>query len=124
MGQVCGRFSAVSARESIWKLRCEDILSQEEVDAAIAALHLSSYRQLVETFTRIGIPCGVLGLWKADVSQDQRDPRELGPVSSTSQSGSRQTPHHTCARGELLRITLVGGGFLCESISSEEVIIG
>ncbi|CBJ32163.1 expressed unknown protein [Ectocarpus siliculosus] len=78
----------------------------------MAQLKLTSFRQLVEAFTLIGIPGGVLGFWQAEaptLSWDVQQQQQGGLDGATVQERE--------ARGELLRITLEAGGFLCESIA-------
>ncbi|CAM9533918.1 unnamed protein product, partial [Hapterophycus canaliculatus] len=105
LGRACRRFSPLPFHEDIWELRALDILpSLPELRSAMDALKLTSCRQLVEAFTRIGIPGGVLGFWQAEASAVT--PGELSPTLQELE-----------ARGELLRITLEAGGFLCESIA-------
>lgn len=106
LGRVCRRFSPLPFHEDIWELRALDILpSLPELRSAMDALKLNSCRQLIEAFTRIGIPGGVLGFWQAE--------------ASAAPPGEHLTPtlQELEARGELLRITLEAGGFLCESIA-------
>lgn len=118
LGCVSRRFAALPRDESLWALRALDILPVRQLYAAMSELHLTSYRQLVEVFTRIGIPGGVLGFWKADAPSSGPWAAQL-ELSSRLLSSTVQGPTaaDTEARGELLRISLDSGGFLCESIA-------
>lgn len=120
LGCVCRRFAPVAARESLWELRALDIIpSRPQLRSALSELNLSSYRQLVEVFTRIGIPGGVLGFWRADAPvRSWRAQLELSSrLLSSSSMLCGPTAQEIEARGELLRISLADGGFLCESVS-------
>lgn len=119
-GCVCRRFTTVQARETVWKLRALDVLPAEEVEAAMSALDLTSHRQLLEIFTRVGIPHGVLGFWKTDSpapSWSNAGRPFHGRVSSTTSSTELSMGECADARGELLRIRLVSSGFLCETVT-------
>lgn len=121
LGRVCRRFGPVSVRESLWELRALDILpSRPQLHSAMAKLHLVSYRQLVEAFTRIGIPGGVLGFWSAEApTRSWAAQLELSSRLLSSPSLERPTLEEREARGELLRISLSARGFLCESIAPD-----
>lgn len=118
LGSVCQRFAHIPTRKSLWLLRALDILhSLPEAHAAMSELHLNSYRQLVQAFTSVKIPAGVLGMWRRDVpARSWAAQQEI-----LSRISSAPTLHGTPAeeeeaRGELLRISLIAGGFLCETI--------
>lgn len=120
LGCVSKRFSALPRDESMWALRALDILPVRQLYAAMSELHLTSFRQLVEVFTRIGIPGGVLGFWRADaLSSGSWAAAQLELLSSTTQgpTAAATAANEAEACGELLRISLDSGGFLCESIA-------
>ncbi|CAM9309900.1 unnamed protein product [Ectocarpus sp. 8 AP-2014] len=114
LAEVCRRFSPLPFCDDLWELRALDILpSAPQVHSAMAQLKLTSCRQLVEAFTLIGIPGGVLGFWQAEaptLSWDVQQQQQQGGLDGA-------TVQEREARGELLRITLEAGGFLCESIA-------
>ncbi|CAB1103302.1 unnamed protein product [Ectocarpus sp. CCAP 1310/34] len=113
LAEVCRRFSPLPFCDDLWELRALDILpSVPQVHSAMSQLKLTSFRQLVEAFTLIGIPGGVLGFWQAEA------PTLAWDVQQQQQGGlDGTTVQQPEARGELLRITLEAGGFLCESIA-------
>lgn len=116
LGCVCRRYEPLPAYDPLWEQHALAIVrSPQQLRTVVSALNLSSNRQVVEIFKRIGIPRGVLGLWRAD-----------GPIRSWSVKQEllgtllpQQGPtavESARAQGELLRLSLVAGGFLCESI--------
>lgn len=127
LGRVCKRFSPLPFHDDLWELRALDILpSVQQLRSAMAELKLTSCRQLVEAFTRIGIPGGVLGFWQAEAptlsslaAQMELSAHVL--PSAPPHGGGAGAPtvqEELEARGELLKITLEAGGFLCESIAA------
>ncbi|CAM9631142.1 unnamed protein product [Choristocarpus tenellus] len=127
MQEVSSRFKDLASAESLWKLRAADIISMERGSTAMAALQLCSYRQLVETFLRIGIPGEMVGYWRADVKCSLSMERPMAGFDSLYENACRTTTQHyddtgspwVNTRGELLRILLVKGGFYCESIEPD-----
>lgn len=112
LAEVCRRFSPLPYYDDLWELRALDILpSVPQVRSAMAQLKLTSFRQLVEAFTLIGIPGGVLGFWQAEA------PTLSWDVQQQQGGLGGAAVQELEARGELLRITLEAGGFLCESIA-------
>ena len=121
LGCVCRRFAPLPAIESLWELRALDILtSRPRLRSAMSELRITSYRQLVEAFTKIGIPGGVLGFWQAqkpsrswaaqlEISSRVCPPGEQGPTVEEEEEEE--------ARGELLRISMAAGRFHCDSIA-------
>lgn len=137
LGQVCRRFSPLPFHEDLWELRALDILpGVPQLRSAMAELSLATCRELVETFTRVGIPGGILGFWQAEPpSLSSLGARQDGggggagsgagvgvveglPLPSPSPSLSAQELELE-ARGELLRIAAEAGGFVCESIAPD-----
>lgn len=128
LGCLGRRFRHIPLTEHLWELRALEILPRAQLEAAKVSLGLTSYRQVVEVSTRIRIPHGVLGFWRAD-APSPRDPPWAPHLELLSQAavamrasddggtGGRQVLEDTDARGELLRISFSGRGFLCESIS-------
>ncbi|CAN0217997.1 unnamed protein product [Pylaiella littoralis] len=123
-GRICRRFSPLPFHDDLWELRALDILpTVQQLRSAMSELKLTSYRQLVEAFTRIGIPAGVLGFWQAQTptlswaAQTELSARLLPDASSHQGGDGATTAQELEARGELLRITLEAGGFVCESIA-------
>lgn len=115
---VSHRFKNSASCDSLWTLRALDILHEQELAIAKDVLHCSSFRQVVEAFTRVGIPCGVLGLWRAIVpTRSWASQLELS--SRWLSTDSHPVAEECEARGELLRIKLAAGGFLCESIAAD-----
>ncbi|CAM9887589.1 unnamed protein product [Choristocarpus tenellus] len=96
-----------AGKENLWKslVAAEGLLGRDEIAPAISALGLSSHKQLVEVLTRIGIPSGVIGYWKADF-------RRHGNWSGSDLNDD----YGFSAKGELLRISVTEGGILGESI--------
>lgn len=117
---VCKRFRPVASQDDLWELRALDVLpSRDQLLSAMAELHLSSFRQLVEAFARVGIPGGVLGFWRAEVpAKSWAEQLELSSRLLSSPGEQGLAAEETDMRGELLRISLSAGGFLCESIAS------
>lgn len=118
LGCVCRRFAPLPARESLWELRALDILpSRPRLLSAMSELRITSYRQLVEAFTKIGIPGGVLGFWQAE--KPSRSWAAQLEFSSRLSPPGREGPtvEEEEARGELLRISLAAGRFQCDSIA-------
>lgn len=117
LGRVCRRFSPLPFHDGLWELRALDILpSLSHLRAAMAELTLTTCRELVETFTRIGIPGGVLGFWQMDLDSDALPPDASQRHQGIGHPTAEDREEELEARGELLRISLEGGGFLCESI--------
>eukprot|EP00752_Nemacystus_decipiens_P003453 g3188.t1 len=144
LGQVCRRFSPLPFHEDLWELRALDILpGVAQLRSAMSQLALTSCRELVETFTRIGIPGGVLGFWQAEPPSLSSAARtELLSALLLSHGGGGAPRRHRRrrqqqggdgngnngpsteeleAKGELLRIGLEAGGFVCESIAPDGV---
>ena len=140
LGQVCRRFSPLPFHEDLWELRALDILpGVAELRSAMSELSLASCRELVETFTRIGIPGGVLGFWQAEPPSLSLSSAAAQMLSAGLLSGGAPPRHRQQqqqqedgggngpstgeleAKGELLRIGLEAGGFVCESISPDGV---
>lgn len=139
LGQVCRRFSPLPFQEDLWELRALDVLprrSQSQLRSAMAMLSLASCRELVETFARIGIPGGVLGFWQAEppspaaaaaaaAAQAESPfarllstaPPAPPPQQQQQEQQERPSAEELEARGELLRIGLEAGGFVCESVA-------
>lgn len=118
LGCVCRRFAPLPARESLWELRALDILpSRPRLRSAMSELRITSYRQLVEAFTKIGIPGGVLGFWQAE--KPSRSWAAQLEFSNRLSPPGRQVPtvEEEEARGELLKISLAAGRFQCDSIA-------
>ncbi len=120
LGLVCRRFSPLPFHDGLWELRALDVLpSVSHLRAAMAELTLASCRELIETFTRIGIPGGILGFWQMDLDSDPEllpDESAHRPRPRSVGLGSSAEEQEIDSRGELLRISLEAGGFLCESI--------
>lgn len=119
LGRVCRRFSPLPFHDGLWELRALDVLpSVSHLRAAMAELTLTTCRELVETFTRIGIPGGILGFWQMDLDSHPLLPDGSAhhPHSRPLDLGCSAEEHEVESRGELLRISLESGGFLCESI--------
>lgn len=140
LGQVCRRFSPLPFHEDLWQLRALDILAgAAQLRSAMSELSLGTCRELVETLTRIGIPGGVLGFWQAEppslssaAQMELLSARLLSGAAGRRQQyqqhqqeggggGSGPSTEELEARGELLRIGLEAGGFVCESISPNGV---
>lgn len=140
LGQVCRRFSPLPFHEDLWELRALDILyGAPQLRSAMSALSLATCRELVETFTRIGIPGGVLGFWQAEPPSLTSAAAGMELLSARLLSGA--PPHRRQqqqqeggvgggagpsteeleTRGELLRIGLEAGGFVCETIAPDGV---
>lgn len=121
LGSVSRRFRHIPSTEQLWKLRALDILPcPAQLESAKSALNLGTYRQFVEAFTRIGIPCGVLGFWRADArttGEAERRPAAGTGATVTGSAAAAEAEETAEGHGELLRISLSGGGFLGESIS-------
>lgn len=116
LGSVSRRFRHIPSNDMLWKLRALDILPLAQMESAKAAFGFACYRHLVETFTRIGIPHGVLGFWRGDgpiMTARETPPVEPEVAAAKKSEGADRTDGH----GELLRISYSSGGFLGESIS-------
>lgn len=119
LGSVCRRFAPLPGRESLWELRALDILpSRLRLRSAMSELRITSYRQLVEAFTKIGIPGGVLGFWQAGKpSRSWTEQLEFSSRPSPPERPGPTVEEEEEARGELLRISLAAGRFQCDSIA-------
>lgn len=117
LGRVCRRYKPLPTYDLLWEQHALAIVrSPQQLRTVVSALNLSSNRQVVEIFKRIGIPRGILGLWRADGPIRSWSVKQEQPGSLLPQQGPTVL-ESTRAQGELLRLSLVAGGFFCESIN-------
>ncbi|CAM9560024.1 unnamed protein product, partial [Phaeothamnion confervicola] len=128
--QCCSKdLREVARRDDLWlrQLEVSGVLLPAQFDAAARYLGLHSYLQLAEALHGVGIPDGIVGYWRGIVEDRPTLPAAAadGPFPDSVVRACEACREHIQGptvdpwRGELLRITAMPSGFLCQAIDPD-----